>query len=203
MPPSRRRGGNTAATRSNQATLSFGSKSRVTKPSAAPSTRSQKAKDLDLIDTTRSSNTTRSSTPSVEDVPEAEQASVTPTEPSQPHVAELAVRKQAQTEIQQPRSEEDAKAEKITERQLQQYWKKEEAKRQGPRVHQEGLELREKILRNFDLSSQYGPCIGIARLKRWRRAHMLGLNPPIEVLAVLLNPDDTTKQRAYIDELMS
>ena len=115
MPPSRRRGGNTAATRSNQATLSFGSKSRVTKPSAAPSTRSQKAKDLDLIDTTRSS------TPSVEDVSEAEQASVTPTEPSQPHVAELAVRKQAQTEIQQPRSEEDAKAEKITERQLQQY----------------------------------------------------------------------------------
>ncbi|GKZ80234.1 hypothetical protein AnigIFM56816_004451 [Aspergillus niger] len=197
MPPSRRRGGNTAATRSNQATLSFGSKSRVTKPSAAPSTRSQKAKDLDLIDTTRSS------TPSVEDVSEVEQASVTPTEPSQPHVAELAVRKQAQTEIQQPRSGEDAKAEKITERQLQQYWKKEEAKRQGPRVHQEGLELREKILRNFDLSSQYGPCIGIARLKRWRRAHMLGLNPPIEVLAVLLKPDDTTKQRAYIDELMS
>lgn len=32
---------------------------------------------------------------------------------------------------------------------------------------------------------------------------MLGLNPPIEVLAVLLKPDDTTKQRAYIDELMS
>ncbi|OJJ77502.1 hypothetical protein ASPBRDRAFT_50376 [Aspergillus brasiliensis CBS 101740] len=197
MPPSRRRGGNTAATRSNQAILSFGSKSRVTKPSAAPSTHSQKAKDLDLIDATRSK------TPSVEDVSEAEQATVTPTEPTQPRVAELAVRKQARTEIQQPRSEEDAKAEKITERQLQQYWKKEEAKRQGPRVHQEGLDLREKILRNFDLSSQYGPCIGIARLKRWRRAHMLGLNPPIEVLAVLLKPDDNTKQRAYIDELLS
>ncbi|RAL01278.1 putative DNA polymerase delta subunit 4 [Aspergillus ibericus CBS 121593] len=197
MPPTRRRGGNTAATSSNQATLSFGSKSRVTKPSAAPSTRSQKAKDLDSIDAALSKE------PSVDDVSEPEQVLVTPTEPSQPHVAELVVRKQAREEIQQPLSSEDERAGKITERQLQQYWKKEEAKRRGPRVHQEDLTLREKILRHFDLSSQYGPCIGIARLKRWRRAHMLGLNPPIEVLAVLLKQDDDVKQRAYIDELMS
>ncbi|OOF99225.1 hypothetical protein ASPCADRAFT_513280 [Aspergillus carbonarius ITEM 5010] len=197
MPPTRRRGGNTAATASNQATLSFGSKSRVTKPSAAPSTRSQKAKDLESID----ASLTKKSL--VEDLSEPEQVSVTPTEPSQPHVAELAVRKQARAEIQQPRSSEDEKAGKITERQLQQYWRREEAKRQGPRVHQEGLTLRERILRHFDLSSQYGPCIGIARLKRWRRAHMLGLKPPIEVLTVLLKQDDDVKQRAYIDELMS
>lgn len=48
------------------------------------------------------------------------------------------------------------------------------------------------------------PCIGISRLKRWRRAHMLNLNPPIEVLAVLLRDQNgVTKQRAYVDELMS
>jgi DNA polymerase delta subunit 4 len=50
------------------------------------------------------------------------------------------------------------------------------------------------------------PCIGIARVKRWRRANTLGLNPPIEVLAVLLKESDKDKsrlQRAHIDELMS
>jgi len=45
------------------------------------------------------------------------------------------------------------------------------------------------------------PCIGIARLKRWRRANMLKLNPPIEVLAVLLKKD--VKERARMDELLS
>lgn len=64
--------------------------------------------------------------------------------------------------------------------------------------------MNEKILRHFDLSSQYGPCIGIQRIRRWRRAYGLGLNPPVEVLAVLLREEKTSKgkgQMAYIDEL--
>lgn len=32
---------------------------------------------------------------------------------------------------------------------------------------------------------------------------MLGLHPPIEVLAVLLKDQEGVKQRAYVDELMS
>ncbi|KAF7585999.1 hypothetical protein BBP40_009736 [Aspergillus hancockii] len=189
MPPTRRRGGSTAA-RANQATLSFGSKSRVTKPST--STRSQKTKDLEPITASIPEKTV-----------EPEKAPVTPTEPSRPHVAELAVRQQAQAEVQQPLSEEDERALNITEKDLQQYWRKEEGKRRGPRVHQEDLTMHERILRHFDLSSQFGPCIGIARLKRWRRANSLGLNPPIEVLTVLLKQKDDAKQRAYVDELMS
>ncbi|GAQ03096.1 DNA polymerase delta subunit 4 [Aspergillus lentulus] len=193
MPTTRRRGGNTAASRSGQSTLSFGGKSRVTKPSAT-STRSQKIKDLEPISAAVSST---------EEAPDPDQAPVAPSEPSRPHVAELAVRQQAREEIQQPLSEEDQKAIKITEQELHRYWKKEEQTRKAPRVHQEDLSLHEKILRHFDLSSQYGPCIGIARLKRWRRAKMLNLNPPIEVLAVLLKEKDTVKQRAYVDELLS
>lgn len=46
------------------------------------------------------------------------------------------------------------------------------------------------------------PCIGIARLKRWRRANMLKLNPPIEVLAVLLK-EQNVSERARMDELLS
>jgi DNA polymerase delta subunit 4 len=76
-------------------------------------------------------------------------------------------------------------------------------------VHQQDLSIHEKILRHFDLCSQYGPCIGIPRVKRWRRANTLGLNPPIEVLAVLTREEEKAKgkewlgQRAYLDELMS
>merc|ERR1712187_192233 len=103
----------------------------------------------------------------------------------------------------QPWGEEDKKALKVSEKDLVRCWKSEEEGRRAPRVHQEDLSLHEKILRHFDLSSQYGPCIGIARIKRWRRANMLNLNPPLEVLAVLLKHEDDVKQRAHMDELMS
>lgn len=56
--------------------------------------------------------------------------------------------------------------------------------------------LRGNVLTSFQ------PCIGIARLKRWRRANMLKLNPPIEVLAVLLK-DQNVSERAHMDELLS
>ncbi|KAL2849556.1 DNA polymerase delta, subunit 4-domain-containing protein [Aspergillus pseudoustus] len=193
MPPARRRGGKAAATRSTQPVLSFGAKSRVTKPSAAPSTPSDKTKALGepLAATLSDKESPRETLES--DV----------TSPSQPHVAELAVRQQAKAEIQQPLTEDDKKATKISKKQLLEYWKREESKSRGPRVHHDDLSLEEKILRHFDLSSQYGPCIGIARIKRWRRAESLSLNPPIEVLSVLLKQDAATGQRAYIDELMS
>lgn len=100
----------------------------------------------------------------------------------------------------------------------------------GFTVHQADLSIEERILRHFDLCSEYGvscqsvhpvagkgrrkqadrisscqPCIGIARIKRWRRAHALGLNPPIEVLAALLKEETRAKtsEKAYIDELLS
>lgn len=37
------------------------------------------------------------------------------------------------------------------------------------------------ILRVFDLTSKYGPCVGVTRLQRWERAKKWGLNPPDEV----------------------
>ncbi len=43
-------------------------------------------------------------------------------------------------------------------------------------------------------------------MKRWQRAHRLGLEPPIEVLAVLLKEqetDDIKTERSRVDELMS
>lgn len=37
------------------------------------------------------------------------------------------------------------------------------------------------ILRVFDMTSKYGPSVGISRLQRWERAKKWGLNPPTEV----------------------
>lgn len=75
----------------------------------------------------------------------------------------------------------------------------------GQPVHQNELSIYERILRHFDLSSRYGPCIGIARITRWRRAHALNLDPPLEVLAVLLNDawKKQTQAVANMDVLMS
>lgn len=81
----------------------------------------------------------------------------------------------------------------------------------GDSVHQEDLTLEEKILRHFDMSSQYGPFTGVTRLERWKRAKRLGLEPPVEVLAVALMMDDAKggeekgrdTRRAYVDEWFS
>nr|POF14987.1 dna polymerase delta subunit 4 [Quercus suber] len=102
--------------------------------------------------------------------------------------------------------EEEQRARKTSEAQIRKYWRRKEEERLAPRVHQQDLTIDEKVLREWDMSGQYGPCIGIARLKRWKRANLLGLHPPIEVLAVLLKDIDageTKSQRAHVDELLS
>ncbi|KAM0264702.1 hypothetical protein ACHAQJ_000527 [Trichoderma viride] len=104
------------------------------------------------------------------------------------------------------KSEAELKAEKITDAQIKSYWKAIEKQRKAPRVHQQDLDLGEKVLRYFDVSSQYGPCIGTTRLKRWQRAERLGLNPPIEVLAVLVkeeNKDNIEMETAHMDRIMN
>lgn len=62
-------------------------------------------------------------------------------------------------------------------------------------VHGENETKVEKMLRTFDLSYQYGPCVGVTRLERWKRAEALGLDPPIEVRDILLKgeTEDTTE----------
>lgn len=54
------------------------------------------------------------------------------------------------------KSEAELKAEKITDTQIKSYWKGIEKQRKAPRVHQQDLDLGEKVLRYFDMSSQYG-----------------------------------------------
>ncbi|KAJ1338659.1 DNA polymerase delta subunit 4 [Microdochium nivale] len=129
--------------------------------------------------------------------------------------AAAAAEVKAEAAAPEPLSESEVKALKVTDRQVDAYWRGVEAERIAKRVHQEDLGTSEKVLRYFDVSSQYGPCIGITRLRRWQRAERLGLNPPVEVLAVLLKGEKKTNkssstvmdgarlQMAHMDEILN
>ncbi|KAH7398400.1 DNA polymerase delta, subunit 4-domain-containing protein [Pyrenochaeta sp. MPI-SDFR-AT-0127] len=188
MPPKRRSAG--PATKSQQSTLAFhGASNKVTKAG----TRAQGAKSL------LSETKPKDVKPEVVDIEETE-----------PSTTEAAIIDQAEQEVEAQQVEstpEEDQARQTTDAAIKKYWAAKEKQRTAPRVHQQDLSLHEKILREFDMSAHYGPCTGIARLKRWKRAQRLDLDPPIEVLAVLLREqegkDKLTVQKSYVDELLN
>ncbi|KAF1993703.1 hypothetical protein P154DRAFT_449491 [Amniculicola lignicola CBS 123094] len=191
MPPKRRASGQTA--KAGQSTLAFhGSANKVTKAG----TRVQNAKQNVL-----EQPATKKDIPTTADV-EVEDDNL-PTVDSA--IADQTEKEVVAQQITSTPEEDEARLVKTT--QIKSYWDKKVAERVTPRVHQEELSLQEKILREFDMSAQYGPCTGIARLKRWKRAHRLKLNPPIEVLAVLLTEesaeDKVSSQRSQVDVLLN
>ncbi|MCJ1441655.1 MAG: hypothetical protein MMC23_002145 [Stictis urceolatum] len=186
-----------------QPPLSFSKK--VTKPGSKSSALSKtaEAKAQKLLSETE---LTPVASPTPES-PTSVSVELDPKVDEEPTTADLAIREQTLAEKEQTeRSAEEEEALGVSEARVKKYWKAKEDSRISPRVHQEGMTLHDKVLREFDLSSHFGPCIGIARTKRWKRANKLGLNPPIEILAVLLKEDalnNAKVQRAYVDELMS
>ncbi|KAF2265695.1 hypothetical protein CC78DRAFT_559624 [Lojkania enalia] len=192
MPPKRRARG--ATPKAHQSTLAFhGTSNRVTKPGA----RAQNAKKNLLSDTAPTDS---------KDVV----ADISPSDAADLTTADAAVVEQTKQEVvaqQVASTPEEDEARKISKKRIDDYWRAKERAREAPRVHQEDLSTHEKILREFDMSGQYGPCTGTARLKRWKRAQRLGLTPPIEVLAVLLKEQDGSNaivvQRSHVDELLN
>jgi len=75
-------------------------------------------------------------------------------------------------------SPEEERASKVTDAQIKRYWRDREAERSAPRVHQGGLTVEEKVLRYWDMSSQYGvsyftPSFSVYMLWRYRKGRML------------------------------
>lgn len=100
------------------------------------------------------------------DVPEKAEkevvADVVPDEPADVEEPEEEVEEVEEVAETVPeKTEAELKAEKITDAQINKYWKAIEKERIAPRVHQEGLTQSEKVLRYFDVSSQYGVSIPI------------------------------------------
>ncbi|MCJ1466674.1 hypothetical protein MMC07_005294 [Pseudocyphellaria aurata] len=223
MPPKRR----TKSTLSTQQTLAFGPRNKVTKPTAPPPASKKKLKPSPLSqesDSQTLSTTSAAVTLEEDETDDADalrrkrsndeevqkKPSMLPKSPG----GRLSIR-EVKSAAAPARSEVEERAARLSDAELKRYWRAQEEERTAKRVHQEGLSMNEKILRHFDLSSQYGPCIGIARMKRWKRAHGLDLNPPIQVLAVLLReqqqqasgPHNSSSgkdvDRAYLDDLLS
>ncbi|KIJ65492.1 hypothetical protein HYDPIDRAFT_174934 [Hydnomerulius pinastri MD-312] len=60
-------------------------------------------------------------------------------------------------------------------------------------IHSEGQNKIHQMLRFFDMSYEFGPCVGMTRLERWERAESFGLNPPLEVREILLTKEGIEK----------
>ena len=158
MPPTRRKSGN-PSTRAQQ-TLAFGPNSnKVTKPSLPPQSKKLSKPAQEEISKTITTPTTEVSTPEpeiehkIEDTPQQQQP-----EPQIQSPRTLAIRKQGAAPQATAGSEIEQKAAKISDTQVRKYWAGKENERIAPRVHQEGLSVHEKVLRHFDLSSQFGVC---------------------------------------------
>lgn len=107
MPPRR------TSARTSQATLSFGANNRVTKPTPTTAHKNK------LVDSSAQV--------------QPQQSPVTSIEPSEPHIAEKAVRQQAEKESGQPWTEDEVQAARLTEGDLRRYWNAEEGSRKAPR----------------------------------------------------------------------
>lgn len=132
MPPKRR---TATRTPSQQSTLAFhASSNKVTKSG----TRAQQAKkNLDKP-------TEKPTKPETVDI------SVSDEEPPVVEKVEMPV-----VEVEQPVSTpEEEEARTVTEKQIKAYW--ETRKGKNLRVHQSGLTVHDKILRDFDMSNHYG-----------------------------------------------
>ncbi|EMD69822.1 hypothetical protein GGP41_000008 [Bipolaris sorokiniana] len=181
-----------AATKSQQSTLAFhGSTNKVTKSGIKPQAAKKSNVEKKLKDATP-------------ELLETWGAELTTTE--------VAIIEQTEQEVEGQRVEstpEEEQARRISGAVIKRYWAEKEKQRRAARVHQEGLSVHDKVLREFDMSAHYGPCTGIARLKRWKRAQRLGLDPPVEVLAVLLKEQEGSAgnrisvQRSIVDEILN
>ncbi|CAK7219606.1 hypothetical protein SBRCBS47491_003910 [Sporothrix bragantina] len=202
MPTARKTSGG------RQATLSFNH--RVTKPSVQRQSAKEAALLTDKADKVgKADEAQKEAKKPKEEVEELDKkATIEVNNEDVESEAEEEDDKTTQAEAPAPvvRPEAEVKADAITDAQIRRYWRDIESQAIARRVHQEGLDLSEKVLRHFDVSSQYGSCVGIERKTRWMRAQRLGLAPPIEVLAVMLKEEEKGVkgiQRSSFDDILN
>lgn len=137
-PSKRQRTSGPSATSSQQSTLSFNrtkpasSANKIAKPFSAPSSKVQEPIKN-------------------EEKPETKEIELPAEEVAEP-VEEQEEEEEAVID------EDEVQARKVTQKQINGYWAEKEQSRKTPRVHQKELSLREKVLREFDMNSQYGVC---------------------------------------------
>lgn len=151
MAPKRRTSTPATGQRNQQATITFGKQghNRVTKPAAVQRDAKKTKKDDALIAVVSD----RLRQPTTADAAIAQQAKAVELdlEPEQ-----TARSKVGSASASNKHEDDEAQARRMTDSQIKKYWRNKEAERRAPRVHQQGLDITEKILREFDMSGQYG-----------------------------------------------
>ncbi len=130
MPPNRRSSSKTTgpAARGSQSTLSFGSRSKVTKPLPASQTKKQKT-DASTTSLPIKESKAPSPSPALSPAPDAEADAKSESLTT----AEVALAEQVEQEVQKPKSKAEEEAEKVSEAQIKRYWKGKEDERKAPR----------------------------------------------------------------------
>lgn len=146
MPTTRRSTGGTRARpgpAKGQSTISFSNK--VTKPVPRDIKNSIVVPSVQKIDA-----------PAKEE-PEVKEVHTAADKVEEPEEVEEEGEEEAIDEVEVPeKTDVEIRAENISDAAIGRYWKSIEGERLAPRLHQEGLSLNEKVLRYFDVSSQYG-----------------------------------------------
>ncbi|KZV81731.1 DNA polymerase delta, subunit 4 [Exidia glandulosa HHB12029] len=62
-------------------------------------------------------------------------------------------------------------------------------------IHSKSQNKIDHILRVFDNSHEYGPCVGLTRMQRWERAQNMGMDPPQEIRDILLTRQGAEETR--------
>jgi DNA polymerase delta subunit 4 len=171
MPPKRRTSTPRAAQR-QQATLSFGGKSKVTKPTSPRNAKSKK--DPEQFEELLATSIKNDPTSEIEEPTTAEKAITEqvkaevatledPLQTTTSKTEDVLGGRAAQSEVGATGGkgsgwigDEESRARKMTTAQVNKYWRAKEAERMAPRVHQQDLSTHEKILREWDMSGQYG-----------------------------------------------
>ena len=166
MPPGRRgrpAGSTNTRPKTPQQRLSFGpnAPNKITKPSTSSSLAQDAKKKLSpkqksqLEKIASESPITSPAATSEDDVPKVE--AMAEKESSQA----LPIRRNEKIEgmkVEGGRDQKEEQALKVSEAQIRKYWLLKEDARKAPRVHQQGMSVHEKVLREWDLSSQFGVC---------------------------------------------
>lgn len=151
-----KRHGTKSAQRSSQPTLSFnGRSSKITKPSLVPSGKPIPAN-------TKEELLTKSKTKSPKREEDAATVLKLPKREAQQEPLTSSIddsaspTKEIVEDTSEPEDPQEVSARKVSDKEIIRYWQKKEEERKAPRVHQKELNIHEKILREWDMSGQYG-----------------------------------------------
>ena len=183
MPPGKRgrpAGSTTTSKSTAQKTLAFGpnSSNKITKPSPLSQSHTKKLSPIQKSALSTAVSEAEVSAPESPAAEQQEEEDVGKEEIDRKQAA-LPIRHSGQAEAKEAveRDQKELEALKVSEAQIKRYWKLKEEIRRAPRVHQQGLGVHEKVLREFDLSSQFGVSVIFSLvfgLDVWFREHVRG-----------------------------